>query len=362
MKWVWAVAAISLACAGCKPQASALPPPTACRVDLTRLERVHPRWQELRSLDERIREVRERLHPGVAPSAAAPLPAPLPPVPHPADPAERAVPESLEEMAAARDAAVRAQQNALAERHKARLERERLEREAEKEFLVKQQRTLAFEELWQEQNAVIRRYQPEITRLRVLIARLRDPSPVPDPEKRRVAELDQRIQELTRLERQRNAALEAVAKRVEERLAQEMARRNQEDTAALEALRAELKSQQEMAIRTAEQDWQDRIDAVAEALREPPPGPVPAGVREDAPPVAARTEITPAPDSAQAADAAGAILARQRTRLYRLIQAETRQRVLGIAARHNLRPVFDGGTRLPDRTQFFLRELQHPGL
>lgn len=362
MKWVWAVAAIPLACAGCKPQASAHPPPTACRVDLARLVRVHPRWPELSSLDARIQDLRKRLQADAARPAAAPLPAPLPPVPHPPDPTPRAVPESLEAMEAARDAAVRAQQNALAERHKARLERERLEREAEKEFLAKQQRTLAFEELWQEQNAVILRYQPEITRLRVLIARLRDPSPIPDPEKRRAAELDRSLQELARLERQRNAALEAVAKRVEDRLAQEMARRKQEDAAALEALRAELRSQQEMAIRTAEQDWQDRIDAAGEALREPPPGPAGPGARGDAPPIDARTGITPAVDSAQAADAAGVAIARQRTRLYRLIQVETRQRVLGIAARHHLRPVFDGGARLPDRTEFFLSELQHRGM
>lgn len=361
MKWVWAVAAIPLACAGCKPQASPPPPPTACRVDLSRLVAAHPRWQEVRALDARIRDVQGRLGSVAAPPAAVALPPPLPPVPDATVPTARSAPRSLDDMATARDAAVRAQREALAERHKARLQRERLERETESQFLAKQRHTRAFEELWQEQEAIIRRHQPEITRLRILVTRLRDASPIPEVEEGRARELASERQKLVALERRRKAELDAIAKRVEEQVAKELGRRKREDTTAIEALRAELRSQQETAIRTAEQDWQDRIDAAGETLQDPPPGPAIPDAERDAAPIAPSVTIAPAPDPSQAAAAAVAAITQQRTRLHRFIQAETRQRVLGIAARNNLRPEFSGGPRLPDRTDFFLREIRRAG-
>ena len=95
-------------------------------------------------------------------------------------------------------------------------------------------------------------------------------------------------------------------KGVEDRLAQEMARRKQEDAAALEALQAE-RSQQEMAI--GPRSKTGRIGSMRPARRfgsRPLGRPVLAP--EDAPPIDART-ASPGRRLALAADAAGVAIA-----------------------------------------------------
>ena len=83
MKRWWAAAAVSLAWAGCQRQPAL---PAACRlpVDLARLVRRDPRWQQLDLLDQHARQVRSQVQaPLPAPKPAA-LPARLAPPPLPA--------------------------------------------------------------------------------------------------------------------------------------------------------------------------------------------------------------------------------------------------------------------------------------
>lgn len=389
MKRAWVAAALPLVCPGCRWQPAPEPPAAACRVDLTRLLQMDPRWRYLQEMDARTRRSRSASHPAgptgrrapaapaadsprapagsqpVAGRAAAVLPAPLPPVPPPPPPAQRALPPSLEGMRELGRRAMREREQQLERHRQIRVLADRIRREELDSRDDRIGRSLAVDDLVREEQAVIRAYQPEITRLRLLRARLADMPPVPDPElkKRQAERLAQVEAELADLVARRDAEVEAVQAQIREGLDRELDWRRQASQKANRELDEELRRHQELALRTLAQEWQERVDAAAQALGEAPPGPVAPVPTSGLAPARAASVRTPAQFPRGVAPVRQpAHLRARRNQLRRLVRDELRQRVLAIARQHHLRPVFDGGgSSLPDRTAFFARQLASPG-
>lgn len=357
MKRWWAAAAVSLAWAGCQRQPAPAPPPAACRVDLARLVRRDPRWQQLDLLDQHARQVRSQVQaPLPAPKPAA-LPARLaPPPPLPA-PAEHPLPASVAAMEALGQQAVQARREELERRRNARLRADQRQRANLDALFDRVQRSDALDDLVRAEREVIQRYQAEITRLRLRRTRLQDRSPVPDQRERQAAELQQVEAELAALEAKRDAERAAARDAIRRKLAAALAQRNAASQEANQALAEEQRKQNELILQTLESEWQDRIDAAVEALRKAPPPPVaPDTAPADRPTGIAR--VAPVPPTPSPEKPASTSPQTRRARLERLLWEETRRRVLAIARQHHLRPVFSTDEReLPDRTEFFARQL-----
>ncbi len=319
-------------------------------------------------------------------------------------PGERPVPAALEELQLLGEDVVEARRRQFEREAQRHLALARLRETATLRLEMQMSTSAAGEALWQGRDAIIRRYQPEVTRLRLLVARLQDPAEVPEVRRRQELRLAEERQKLAALEQRRDAEVAALEKRVADRLAADEDTRRKKSAEQIRKEEETIRRERKLALGTA-QEWEERAEVVRQSLRQPPPGPVtpPAGGRErpasavppaghPGPPAAAglsagATAATavagpgrgaaalggasrPAPHAGPASGARGepaagdtqrvleGLLA-QRAALERALTAETRQRVLGIARRSNMAPQFrkeDHG--LPDRTGFFAEQMR----
>ncbi|HEX3000181.1 MAG TPA: hypothetical protein VHR86_08085 [Armatimonadota bacterium] len=319
---------------------------------------MHPRWPELREMDERLRHLRQSsqmplpasspAHFPAAITAATPLP--IPPRHHDAD--------AVSAMAnAAREAAV-AQQRDLEQRQQRRLDNARLQEETELQTAVKQLQSDAEEDSWREQRAILIQYQSQVTQLRLRVDRLRDPARIAAARKRQEQDLKRSLQELQDLEHKRDEAVQAVKQRYTEMLRSKEQQLRAEGDARVRVLEAELAKQRELFQRTALSDQEELLAAAEKELTAAPP------TMKLLP---AKPETLPAPsDWLRASGVKLAVptkelreLQKNRDHLAAQLRDEVRRRVLAIARRNQLRPRFDGVSKnLPDRTRFFARELR----
>lgn len=359
----WAIIALVVASGGCQWRPAAEAPPTPCRVDLAQLVALHPRWPELAALDARIAHLRAATHSRLPAPRPAALPAALPLPPPPPAPDEREPPAALHRMELTGDALVAAQQEELAERHQARLEQERFQRQNLLEMETALQGSTAAERIYREQDAIVRRYQDQVTALRLKIGRLSVPSEIPDVREKQQEKLAAAKEELAELERRREAEAKAAVQRLEQEVARSLGTVREQGAREMDELQQSLERQRQAAARTARQDWEERMEIAAEALREAPPGAVAPAA---AAPMTTGGSVSVTPEAAgdeSSARQALAALTRQRQRLEQTLRQETRRRVEAIAAQRRLQPLYSGaGGEVPNRTHEFARELKQPYL